>query len=537
MPAHINSRQGNILVIVLIVIASIIAAIIFLTVVTPPSFLIPILRKVKNTGNVSAPVLIAKSDKNIAQLFVPEGALASGEKFSINAINVSADSNAIGGMYEIEPSGKKFDKVVKIAITLSDVPKKGFSLGYWHADSKEWERIPTIARTSKTFEGFLIHSSRVGGFDAGQNKNGSVSASDFDNLQLKEMMEDIKVIMDELQLESYYNDLGDLENDPRVQAIMDKLDKMADIAISNCNGSKQSQMDYLNLFTIVSAISGGSSVEAKMGEAWDKCSPQVPEEETAPFVIKQTDTIDLGVSVKGVIDSSTKTTINSDGIAWPSEWATAGKPGWKSQWEVVQKSEASTDTAFQLNRNGVTSNKITSGGDSSDWNIMYFDLTSVKEGDTFPVSQVRGGVYEQSTFGSAQTLLVYADRELVGQGNVDPNSHMVIKGGGIELKGKLTKDLGVEGAIIEIGEGGLQGEKGAEVARVAQIVAGTELAELAKMTISGKPIEYRIKKPGLKDDKQDNSTKDDSLDNKKVLPPKVSPKPSPLNETPPDNNQ
>ena len=65
----------------------------------------------------------------------------------------------------------------------------------------------------------------------------------------------------------------------------------------------------------------------------------------------------------------------------------------------------------------------------------------------------------------------------------------------VELHGKLVKDLGEKGAIIEIGDR-LSGEQQKQIQQIDQILAGTQFAGAGTKATSGPAVQLRIRKQG-----------------------------------------
>lgn len=207
------------------------------------------------------------------------------------------------------------------------------------------------------------------------------------------------------------------------------------------------------------------------------------------YMISQTDNLPINKVIPGIANITGQAVLKSDGYTLLDDQS------WHTLWAVVQESSMTTENTLEINRRIQTS-PVDFTGKSSDRVVLFFDLTNVKEGQEFIIRCVRNGVYQGEISGPIQDVVMTVQGEVIYLGKIKPQSQESMDKGEVELKAKLLKDLGDDGAIISYGWSVAgKAEEFVKWAKEMALQSGlADLADLPEAATSGEPIQLRIKR-------------------------------------------
>lgn len=474
-----KKHNGSAVIVVVFVIVAIIVGIVLISLIGTPRFLYPLLSKLPqgtSSANISASAKAKGLDVQVKGI---EG------NATLSAIPQDKwPEGVVGGLFELDTADKQFSNIVTVDFIFEKYPGPGFALGYYNPDTKSWTYIPTIQRGLKYYQGYLPHASQVGGYTpppadaASQGKFGDISA------QLKKMQDD--------QAQG--------KEDP---ADWDKISAMlkdlADQAISDCskNASPENIRQFYYIWGLIQLM-GNDSLNTQMEEAQQNCDPQ-KEDVYSTYIIDQTNDISNSQDFNGQVKVDSQSHIISDGITMPSVSAVFSpqKWGWQREWDLRQDFATDSSSNFSLHNQGSWITPFGGSGTITDRTVSLFSLVNVQEGQDFPVQIVRTGELNGSFNGPGKSIFVNSasgDSKYMGQAPTSASINMG-QGASVEVHGKLVKDLGEQGAIIEIGDR-LSGAQQKQIQQIDQMLAGTQFAGAASKATSGPAVQLRIRKQG-----------------------------------------
>ncbi len=427
------------------------------------------------------------------------------DELSIKAVaKENWPEGALGGFYEIETDKEEFSGLPSLKIELDNYPGGGFVLGYYDETTKTWEYIPTISRSLKVYEGFLLHASAIGGYQTtpeemtsqltGEAAGNSGYRNDLD--LNAEQQQDLKNLSEKSAKALTKQGQGETVSDEEWQEIAKILERLSKQAIEQCKNSKTpaNQRLFYYIWSIAQML-GFDELSAKFAAAENECRPKKKEDTVTNYIIKETDQIKNDKLFPGSISLNTFNTIVSDGQAMPSIEMATNPYRWQTDWEVWQDFTSSIDAKIQLKSNGFWSSPINSSGQAVGRSVALFSLANVKEGETFPVEFVSIGNISSYLYGPKQKFIVYsAEGNPQYIGLVDPSTYSEGKASGASAttEGILVQDLGSLGAVIDIG-GTLTGEAAAAIEAVENLAAGTPFQGYATTAITNPATRLHIR--------------------------------------------
>ena len=432
----------------------------------------------------------AQTDGSTATLAAPKDVSRQVKGMRVTAVPKSAwPESAIGGLYELAPDGAKFDVPVPFIVTFATPPPSGVALGYWRGESQGWEYLPTIHRAPAVLETRLLHASQVGGYVPLIERLADAGPPNYEDPRARELDKGIRESLKRLALAQ---GLGEEEAErEEAERLHQLLSELADLVIAAClkNPTSEHQHAFFYVWALAdSDVFGFPDIASRFEATERQCRPREEPPPITAYVIDQTDTFPVSLSVPGpgIAAKLTGTqTIVSKGSMVPGA-PVQGHP-WQTQWEVLQDAESEAAGASQLSLPEVTSTEISGQSTSTDQTRLLFSLVGVKEGESFPIRSVRRGPYEESGTGPVQDFtILHKGRPVYTTVPVDPNYRETVEGGAITITGILQKDLGAQGADIAFGDlalpgGGTVENLPPEFAALQQSVT-TQLSTLSRNT-------------------------------------------------------
>jgi len=401
-----------------------------------------------------------------AEVEIPKG--VSRGNISLTALAKSKWPNdAKGGMYELSPSGSKFEKPLVISVNVKTDPGQRFSLGYWHPEKSEWEWIPTIKRSGSTYEARLEHASEVGGYLPDWT-----DLSDYDYKMTDKSQRDLfwqyqqqlRLLSGEADLNDYYD-----SGQARWLSIRNLLNRLTDSVIQECGKEKTPgrQRDFYFIWGVVqwNSFIGLDDLLRKFEQSEKNCAY---EDQSGTFktnyIIEQIDKYPYEVNVYNIAKSHGQ----QKSVYWglPMNEAPQNRYGWQTDWKVFADTttDALTDVNIQMapgSRAGVAV-----AGTSVARILMIFSLKEVKVGEKFPITVKSLGSYTVHS-NTDYPKLIYLDRDgnprfddkYVEEYGLPETLGPEEKNGQIQnvatISGILLQDLGKEGARIKMQYEGL----------------------------------------------------------------------------------
>jgi hypothetical protein len=417
--------------------------------------------------NKARMVITTAGDGSVAELSVPLTAVPGENKLTfISADRKDYPKDVIGGLYKLEPSGTKFSRALSLKVFLDEDPGKDFALGYWHPETKTWEYLPTVKRGKNIYETVLVHASFEGGYSVVLRVSGAPNAQngefnfEFSDPESQQAWEDMKAVLDQQALEMLtQSEAADI--DPAVKEGLQKtFSKIAAKSVSNyCeNKSPENANDFLEAWAMAGFF--GFAEQASFADTWDNQCEE-PEKPKTVYIIDQTDDrdIDLGFSdPTGVVKMKSNGTLTTY-----SGGHTNGKPAgeeidWKTAWTVYQNCDSKINMDITVAGKDGPSYFDTSArnatGTANDRLMLTFNITGIKEGQTFPILITRFMNSQQNISIPAQKQVIhFVDEDgnvmVHYEQNVGANeSEETPAGATWNATGTLVKDKREGGAII-----------------------------------------------------------------------------------------
>ncbi len=372
------------------------------------------------------------SKGNTADLAIPKGALAGAKNISLTALESSAwPAGARGAVYKLEPDGTVFTKSATLTVKLAKDPGEKFSLGYWLADLKRWEYIPTVRRADKTYQARIKHFSNVGGYQAGTSGTNGPA--------LPPSMTGDAQTMEQAQATG---------NEPAAkvaeQRLRDTLSKLADSAISRfCEEPTPDTLDQFMSLWALAQYFGFDDLDAKFNQAVEQCFP--------PYLIEQTNNVPYSINLAGLVNSQGTATYAYRGL--PGKAPNSEDYLWQAPWNVIQDATTKSTTTVQFDLPGFSSTPLAAQGATTDRIRLIFSLVGVKPGGKFPITITRIGTYTQKNYVPPQTILFKSDDKTIASAEAsDSSSDSIGAGKKIVMEGILLEDRGQAGALVGFGK-------------------------------------------------------------------------------------
>lgn len=392
--------------------------------------------------------------------------------------------DAIGGLYHLEPSGD-FTEPIVMKMTFAKDPGPFFTLGYWHADTKKWEWVPTIKTAEGVYEAVLFHASDIGG---AQNPNYTPY---FMNPQNQAMADAINAELVKLQNEQAdgvdrggsWQKVWEGANELAKKLAQDFCDALSGKSLIDFNRELMKDksvihdllagMEYVGHLQFDSmmpglqkAILSWKAPETDLFGKMEGCKEEEKINERAVYFINQTDVYDSQVNLNlgnglYTANQTGETSIISAGA--PTVVLPSSEIGWRTTWKVYQTSLSKYSGDQKIFKEGNTEYGYAlmdiAGRDiktnTKDRMTLSFDLTGVKEGDSFPVKQFRSEDYtSRASSGSSpiQGVIIIEQKgsfffKLEKTKNLN-KTETIEAGTARELTGVLLKDYGENGAVI-----------------------------------------------------------------------------------------
>jgi len=383
--------------------------------------------------------------------------------------------DAKGGMYQLEPSGAKFEKPLVMSINIKSDPGQRFSLGYWHPDTKKWEWIPTIKRSGNTYEGRLEHASEIGAYlpdwtDLSEYDYKLTDKNQRDTFW--QYQQQLRLLSGEADINGYYD-----SSQARWLPIKNLLGQLTDSVIQACekDQSPSRQRDFYFIWGVVqwNSFIGLDELLNKFYGAESRCAY---EDRSGTFktnyIIEQIDKYPYEVNVYNIAKSHGQ----QKSVYWglPMNPAPPGSQGWQTDWKVYADTttDALTDVNIQMAPGSQAG--IAVAGTSVARILMMFSLKDIQVGEKFPITVKSAGSYTINS-NTEYPKLLYSDKE----GNVRFDNRYVeeyadeyqkhygesitrgteVKQGEIQnvatISGILLQDVGKDGARIKMQYEGL----------------------------------------------------------------------------------
>lgn len=368
---------------------------------------------------------------------------------SLKALDKSKwPKDAQGGMYQLEPSGSKFEKPLVMNVAVKNNPGPRFSLGYWLPEKKDWQWIPTIKR-GNNYEGRLEHASEVGAYlpDWTDLSDYDYKLTDKSQRDLFfQYQQQLRLLSGEADINHYYD-----SSQARWLGIKNLLGQLTDSVILACQKEKtpDRQRDFYFIWGVVqwNSFIGLDNLLAKFEQAESQCAY---EDQSATmersYIIEQIDKYPYTANVYNIAKSHGQ----QKSVYWglPMNPAPAGSDGWQTDWKVYADTttDALTDVNIQMAPGSPAG--VAVAGTQVSRTVMTFSLKGVKVGEKFPITVKGAGSYEIHS-NMDYPKLVYADK----QGNLHFDTNYVNEYGlpaGTEEKGNVPQSAAtISGMILE----------------------------------------------------------------------------------------
>lgn len=352
---------------------------------------------------------------------------------------------ASGGLYHLEAGGE-LKTGINFKMTLAETPSADFALGYWYPDTKQWEWLPTAKLDEKTFETILPHASVIGGASGGAC---SSMPKGSENIQ---MYNEIKANMSRIQIDQQTGEAAS-QNDASWKPVWDTAKEMTDKAINDyCkNKNLTTEYDFYAAWELIQCL-GFSSLNDRFENAWrNKCEEP---EKSRQYKIDQSDDykanfhLNLGWFYKQ--NSNFKGTVYYFGN--PVGVAPKGKSAWRTNWKV----RSFVDGTGTANQTGHLQDEdfyydlraLNTSFNTTDSYESTFSLENIKEGESFPIYQVRSGAYTSRMSGPNGTLQWRSGSMNYNGTIVMQDTQTIAPGYSATYSAVLLKDMGDDGAII-----------------------------------------------------------------------------------------
>lgn len=424
-----------------------------------------------------------KSGELSANLKIPEG-LA--QTITLTAADKSKwPKDAKGGMYQLEPSGSKFEKPLTINVNIKSDPGHRFSLGYFIPEKNDWQWIPTIKRAGNNYEARIEHASYVGTFTA---KGSDITEQDYklsENYQndlLRQYYQQIDLLSVEADLNGYFDD-----RQGRWLRTRSLLEQLTNSVIKECKEefSADRQRDFYFVWGLVqwNSFIGLDEFLKTFEESESRCMYK-DESGTfnANYIIQEIDKYPYEVNVYNMAKSHGQ----QKSVYWglPMKQPAWNRYGWQTEWKLI--ADVTTDALTDINIQVAPGSQagVAVAGTTVDRLVMMFNLDGLSEGEKFPITIKSSGSYTIHS-NSEYPKLMYLDKE--GNPHFD-NKYVDEYGlpttfGPEEEKGRikseatatgiLLRDLKEKGAQIKIEYEGLGKYQGA-MDEVKKATEGTE---------------------------------------------------------------
>lgn len=475
---HLNqtSQTGSALVVIIIAVV-VVLAVAFSTVSSflAPTFFISLFDEaISKNGDTS----ITRSKAAVSTLDINGGkvqlvnAKESKTKVSISKEPESSwPEKTIAGLFKLNTNDSKFDKLISFQAYFDKYPGAGFALGYWYPDTQEWVYTPTIQRSWKVYEAPLSHASFISGRQI-TVQDAVTNTPDFiTNPLIKQRLEQFRNLYSETQQKN-----GDVEEWSEVGRL---VEEMADIITEDCasNQSVDNQMTFYHIWGLAQLLDL-EKIDRKMSEAEQSCRKNVKSNQSA-YIIHETDLLDNSKQFGNLLTFEHKTVVRSDGKVVEDIVTSKKENGWRGNWEVkVYYTGETSGKGSSL----LTPYWPTWGGGAFDQAIFLFSLEGVKEGGTFDVEYISVGESNGYLYGPYKRI----------QHNVNYTGNELTRMG----KGKLVKDFGDAGAVIEFGSQ-LTSEQQAQIDQAEEYLKQIpQFSGWAKKAVELKPLIFTLRKIG-----------------------------------------
>ena|GEM_PF-2766969 len=345
-----------------------------------------------------------------ANMKIPSDAARS--SITLTAVDKSNwPKDAKGGMYQLEPSGSKFEKPLTMSVNIKTDPGQRFSLGYWIPEKKDWEWIPTIKRSGNTYEARIEHASYVGAYLPDSTDLSEYDYRLTDKYQRDlfwQYQQELRLLSGEADISGYYDGSG-----ARWLRSRDLLKQLTDSVIKECEKDMSSnrQRDFYFIWGVVqwNSFIGLDELLNKFAQSESRC---MYEDQSGTFdanyLIEQIDKYPYEVNVYNMAKSRGQ----QKSVYWglPMKKAPWNRYGWQTEWKVFADTttDALTDVNIQMAPGSQAG--LVVGGTTVARMMMMFNLEGVKVGDKFPITVKSTGSYTIHS-NVDYPKMIYADKE------------------------------------------------------------------------------------------------------------------------------
>jgi len=427
------------------------------------SFMMPALEnRLPGSSQISGVV----SGDLTAEVKIPENNSRKG--VSLTPVDQSQwPKDAKGGMYQLEPSGSKFEKPLVMSVSIKTDPGQRFSLGYWLPDKKDWQWIPTVKRGGNTYEGRLEHASYVGAYlpdwtDLSEYDYKLTEKSQRDLFW--QYQQQLRLLSGEADVSHYYD-----SSQARWLRVRDLLNQLTDSVIKACEKdvSPNRQRDFYFVWGVVqwNSFIGLDSLLQKFEQSESRCMYHDNSGTfKADYVVEQIDKYPYEVNVYNIAKSHGQ----QKSVYWglPMNKASLGKYGWQTDWKVYADTttDALTDVNIQMQPGSQAG--IAVSGTTVSRALMMFNLNGVKVGEKFPITVKSLGTYTVRSNADYPDLIYYDKEgnlrfddkyaeEFSTSGTLGSEEKNGQAQGAVTISGILLQDLGPNGARIKMQYEGL----------------------------------------------------------------------------------